>query len=203
MSTPARWIVVAMSGAVLEQLKNADERLLSMQAAANERNSTAFILSSSIHSHPYHLCIIRKKLTQKIYGILPYSVEEIRKVFSDGANIGKEWSQICIHQLIIQSITAITNRALLGGALADDQDYLRSLSSLSKSISRAGLIIDLAPRCIKPILAQVLVPKSGSMKVFIMKLAPLFEERRESMKVFGDNWQRKQVSSDTTDCVGL
>ena len=185
--------MVATDGAVLKELQDADERVLSMQAAANERNSTEYTLSSTIHRNPYHVGIIKKNLTQQISKALPDIVEELGKAFSDGSKIGKEWAQIDTHHLMLECITAITTRVLVGGALANDQQYLESLLSLSTSISRAGLIIDLAPRFLKTILAFCLVPKSGALKIFLMKLGPLFEERRRNMQKLGDDWADKPV----------
>ena len=185
--------MVATDSAVLKELQDADERVLSMQAAANERNSTEYTLSSTIHRNPYHVGIIKKNLTQQISKALPDIVEELDKAFSDGSKIGKEWVQIDTYHLMLECVTAITTRVLVGRALANDQQYLESLLSLSMSVSRAGLIIDLVPRFLKTILAFCLVPKSGALKIFLTKLGPLFEERRRNMQKFGDDWADKPV----------
>jgi hypothetical protein len=190
--------VVATSGVVLKQLADADEQILSMQAAANERNSIEFILSKTIHDNPYHVVIIRKNLTQRLSKILPDIVDELSKTFCNNSTIGKEWTQVSTHHLMLKCITATTNRILVGQALASDQEYLNSLSELAKVISRAGPVISLAPYFLKTILAHFLVPKSGPFKIFLMKLGPLFEERRRAMQKLGDNWTDKPVGIPAT-----
>ncbi|KAI9786674.1 MAG: hypothetical protein M1839_006225 [Geoglossum umbratile] len=191
ISTPARWVVVATDDAVLKELQDADERILSMQAAANERNSIQYTLSSTIHSNPYHVGVIKMNLTQRLSKVLPDIVEELGKTFSSSSAIGQEWTQISTHHLMLECITTSTNRVLVGQALAHDREYLESLSKLSGSVSRAGLVIDLAPRFLKPILALYLVPKHGPLGVFLAKLGPLFEERRRTMEKLDGDWPDK------------
>jgi hypothetical protein len=82
ISTPARWIVVATDPAVLKELGDADETVLSMQAAANERNSMEYILGSSNHSDPYHVKVISGTLRGNMLD-LPRKLEHRRRVDSD------------------------------------------------------------------------------------------------------------------------
>ncbi|OJJ88706.1 uncharacterized protein ASPGLDRAFT_22188 [Aspergillus glaucus CBS 516.65] len=63
ISTLPRWVVMVTDDAVLKELQNADERIISMQAAADERNSISYILGKCIHEKPYHVAIILKNLT--------------------------------------------------------------------------------------------------------------------------------------------
>ena len=180
---------------MLKELENADERVLSMQAAANERNSIQYTLSSSIHSNPYHVGIIRQNITQQLSKNVADIVEELNKTFSNNSTISKEWTEINTHHLMMKCITAITNRILVGQALASDQEYLESSFELSRVVSQAGLVIDLAPYFLKTILAHYLVSRSGSLKIFLKKLGPVFEERRRTMQRLGDGWTDKPVGT--------
>jgi hypothetical protein len=193
ISTPARWIVVVTDSVVMKELQDADESVLSMQAAADERNSTGYALSSTIHRNPYHMGIIKKNLTAQIYNSLPGVVKVLEKTFSDVSAIDDRWSRIDIHNLLLKCITAATNHVMVSGSLQDDQEYLQTLISLSTSVSQAGLHIDLAPRFLKKILARILFRRDGAMKLFLAKLGPAFEERRRLMREFGDDWSGKQV----------
>jgi len=187
--------VVATDGKVLRELKDADERILSMQAAANERNSIQYTLSSTIHSNPYHVGIIRQNITQQLSKNVSDIAEELGKTFSKNSIISKEWTQIDTHHLMMTCITAITNRILVGQALASDPEYLESASELSRAVSQAGLVIDLAPGFLKTILAYCLVSRSRPLKIFLMKLGPVFEERRRIMRKLGDSWTDKPVGT--------
>jgi hypothetical protein len=185
--------VVATDDVVLEEMKNSDERVLSMQAAANERNSISYTLSSSIHENPYHVEIVSRSLTQQLYRILPDIVEELSWTFGQTSTISNEWTRINAYPLMLKCISASTNRILVGRTLARDQEYLESLMKLSRIVSRAGLVIDLAPHFLKAILAFCLVPKSGPLKTFLAKLGPVFEERRAAIQKLGDGWRDKPV----------
>jgi hypothetical protein len=172
-------VIVTTDPGVLKELGNADETILSMQAAANERNSIDYILSAGIHSDPYHVEIISKKLTSRIMAVLPEIVEEICLTFRENSSIGDEWAPIrdC-DNLLSRCISAATNRILVGLPLCRDKEYLDCLVQLSKRVSRAGLFCDLAPRVLKFLIAELLVRQSHALRVFLSKVGPLIEQRR-------------------------
>jgi len=109
--------------------------------------------------------IIRKNLTQQISKVLPDIVAELGKTISGNSEIGNEWAQLDAYHLMQKCITAITSRVLVGGALTNDQEFLESLLTLSGSVSWAGLIIDLAPRFLKPIIAFCLVRQQTTQDI--------------------------------------
>lgn len=157
-----------------------------MQAAANQRNSIDYTLSSSIHGNPYHITLILKNLTQRLGRVLPEVVDEICLTFHSGSTIGKEWARMD-EDLLSRCICATTNRVLVGLPLCRDPEYLDCLVELSEAVSQAGLIIDLVPRVFKPIIAYFLVHRSSAMKTFLSKLGPVFEERRKQLELGDDD----------------
>lgn len=168
---------------MLKELGNADETVLSMQAAANQRNSIDYTLSSSIHENPYHVAIILKNLTQRLGKVLPEVVEEICLSFrSSSSTIGSNWARMD-HDLLSRCISATTNRVLVGLPLCRDREYLDCLVELSNATSRAGLIIDLAPRVLKSMVAYLMVQRSTALQTFLSKLGPVFEERRRMLEL--------------------
>jgi hypothetical protein len=188
--------VVATSDSVLDELKNADPRVLSMQEAANERNSIGYTLSSSIHSNPFHVDIVRKGLSQHVGKVVPDVVDEICWAFSrENLNIyADKWTSIDTHQVMTRCISSTTNRILVGPLLSRDPEYLRSQVKLSAAVSRAGLVIDLAPRILKAVLAYFLVARSSALHIFLAKLGPVFEQRQRIMEeLAGEHWMDKPV----------
>lgn len=164
-----------------------------MQAAANERNSTGYLLSRSIHENPYHLGIITKNLTQRLSKTIPDIIEELNRIFQETPDVDEEWTSIHVHHLMSKCISAATNRALVGQVLAHDQEYLESLENLAKVVARAGLVIDLAPQFLKSALGYFFMLNNGPFKIFLAKVGPLFEERRKTLKLRGDDWKDQPV----------
>jgi hypothetical protein len=176
---------VATDDTVLKELSNVDENILSMQAAANERNSISYILSDCIHERPVHVGIIQRYLTRRLLEVLPEIIEGLDKIFSDIPTIGSSWAKVDLQNLTTESIFFVTNRVLIGQQLANDEQFLESVLELSRIISSAGILIDLSPSYLKPILARYLVPKRGAFQVYLTKLSTVFEERRKEMKENG------------------
>ena len=167
---------------MLNQLRDADEAFLPMQAAANERNSMSYAIGSCIHQHPYQIAIINKNLAQRLSRVLPEIVEEADRVLGETSTPGSDWAGIDSQKLIMQCITTVTNRVLVGRELSRDQEFLDSALELIDNISRVGLVIDLTPRFLKYIFACYLIPKRGAYQVYLSKLGPVFEERRRAMQ---------------------
>ncbi|KAI5781918.1 cytochrome P450 [Geopyxis carbonaria] len=174
IATPSRWVVVATSPAVLKQLSENDPSVLSQQAAANERNSISYILSSSIHSDPFHVPLITKNLTLGLSKVIPDLVEGLSQIFCVDNPAG-EWIAIDVYALVLKSLSATTNRILVGKELAADSEYLHSVSELAESVSRTGLLM---------------VPRNrGPFKTFLYKVGRLFIERRQKLQELGDEWK--------------
>ncbi|KAI5837190.1 cytochrome P450 [Morchella snyderi] len=182
IATPCRWVTVATDPAVWKELQSCDETLLSMQAAANERNSISYTLDGAIHTNPYHLDVIRRNLSQHLDRVLPEVADEIILTFHEnaGKEISKEWKRLDI-DVFSKCTSAATNRVLVGFPLCRDKEYLDCLVKLSSELSRAGLIVDLTPRCFKSIVAFSLLHHSRAQKTFLSKLGPVVAERRRIM----------------------
>ena len=186
--------MVSTNLGVLKELKDADESVLSIQAAADERNSIGYILSSSIHRDPYHVKIISKYLTLRLEPILPEIVEEVCLIFRETLTVGDEWIQIKDYEnLLSRCVSATTNKILVGLPLCRDREYLDCLVQLSKRLSRAGLFCDLVPPILKSLIANLLVRRSRVLQTFLSKLGPVFEQRRMTLASRSDKWEEKPV----------
>lgn len=170
---------MATDPAVWKEMQDSDELLLSMQAAANQRNSISYTLDGAIHTNPYHMEMIRRNLSLRLDKVLPEVIEEITLTFHEnaGKEIGRKWERLDIN-VLSKCTSAATNRVLVGFPLCRDKEYLDCLVKLSSELSRAGLIVDLTPRCFKSIVAIFLLHHSRAQKTFLSKLGPVFEERR-------------------------
>ncbi|PWY89862.1 cytochrome P450 [Aspergillus heteromorphus CBS 117.55] len=190
ISTLPRWVVVATHDAAIKQLQDSDEQFLSMQEAANERNSISYVLGKYIHENPYHMSIVQRRLTPRLSQILPEVIEDLDLIFGDFQTTATEWAALDHHKIAERCISAITNRALLGPTLAGDLEFLDSVLELSNVISRAGLVIDLTPRSLKSLMARFLVHRHAAFKIYLSKVIPLFKDRRRAYRENGDQVER-------------
>ena len=184
ISTPSRWVLVASDWAILKQLGHADESILSMQAAADERNSTSYLLSSNIHSNPYHIELILKRLTPLIEALIPDVLEEVGLAFDEHAGSCRDWVELPqLEELLTRCVSIATSRVLVGHNLCHDEEYIECLIRLSSSVSRAGLLCSLVPRTLKPLVARWLVHQAYEFQTFLGKVMPLVRNRRHAISV--------------------
>jgi hypothetical protein len=188
ISTPARWVIAATDETVHKKLANIDERILSMQAAADERNSMSYILSRCIHERPVHVGICRKYLTRRLSEILPETIKDLDKIFNNISTTRTDsWAEVNLYDLTTKSISFLTNRVLVGEQLANDQEYVECVLEPTGIMSNAILAVGLSPRYLKPLVARYLVPRNGVFQVYLSKLSPVFEQRRKAMEEHGDS----------------
>ncbi|KAJ5540465.1 cytochrome P450 [Penicillium frequentans] len=180
MAIKRRWIIVVTHPAVLKQIKNADERHLSMQAAADERNSMSYLLSNCIHENPLHVAIIQRKMRHRLLELIPDMLIRLDEILKRHITVGADWVTIETSHLVLECISITTNRVLVGEELSGDKEWLDLSEKLSLAISEAGLLVDLTPRCFKQAVAWYLLP-SGIWNAYLSKLSGVFEEREKRM----------------------
>ncbi|KAK2733887.1 hypothetical protein FQN57_001937 [Myotisia sp. PD_48] len=185
IATPTRWVAVVTHHTALRELQDADKNILSMQAAADDRNSTGHILSRCIHQNPCHIPIIRYHLTRRMSSILPRIANDYSRPFGDCLVTSAGWTGIQIHEFASKWVATSTNRSLVCDELADDPEYLECAWEMSKLISRAGLAIGLAPQFLKRPLAFLLVARRRAFRTLQSKLGPVFRERQKVMQEDG------------------
>lgn len=155
-----------------------------MQAAADERNSTSYLLSSNIHSNPYHIELILKRLTPLIEALIPDVLEEVGLAFDEHAGSCRDWVELPqLEELLTRCVSIATSRVLVGHNLCHDEEYIECLIRLSSSVSRAGLLCSLVPRTLKPLVARWLVHQAYEFQTFLGKVMPLVRNRRHAISV--------------------
>jgi hypothetical protein len=167
-----------------------------MQAAADERNSISYVLDKTIHSNPYHMDIILKHLTLRLGVLIPEIMEETSLCFEEyfsGKTIGyDEWMPLD-EAFLSRCVSAITGRVLVGLPMCRDRQYSDILVQLTKRITRAGYLCNMAPEFMKSLIANRVVKQSTEMRKFLEKLGPVFEERKAMIAKYGDEWEGQPV----------
>lgn len=97
----------------------------------------------------YHIKVIQVNLTQKLSSILPDIVEEVTLAWQDNTNIGDEWSEINVWNVMLKVISRTANRMFVGLPLCRNQEFLDNLVEYATEVIKAGVVIDMTPRAFR------------------------------------------------------
>lgn len=97
----------------------------------------------------YHIKVIQVNLTQRLSRILPDIVEEVTLAWQDNTNIGDQWSEINIWDVMLKVISRAVNRMIVGLPLCRNQEFLDNLVEYATEVIKAGTILDMTPRAFR------------------------------------------------------
>jgi len=104
-----------------------------------------------------------------------------------------DWTGVNTYGLMLKCISRTTNRFLVGLPLCRDEDYLKHCVEFSTKVSRAGAVIDMFPKILKPIVARAIFSREKALGKVVAVTGPIFEERRRKLRELGDAWTDKPV----------
>ncbi|KAI5851430.1 cytochrome P450 [Morchella snyderi] len=183
-----RYLVFPTDPKHLQEMNSAPDHVLSFGDAAADRISIDYTMDHSFRTETYHLKVIQVYLTQRLSSILPEIISEVTLAWQENTNIGDEWTEVNIWDVMLKVISRTINRMYVGLPLCRNQEYLDNLVEYATTTSKSGIIIDMAPRVLKPLVSWYILDKPKKLKKLMKFVGPLFEERKKKMKELGDKW---------------
>ncbi|RPA97481.1 cytochrome P450 [Choiromyces venosus 120613-1] len=191
----SRYILFPTSTKILEEMMAEPDHVLSFGEALTEKLAVEWTLHPSIKYDPYHLQLIRTKLTQRLSTILPEVMDELVTAWGDGAggDVGKEgWTRVRVWEVMVVVVARTTNRMFVGLPLCRDQEYLDNVIAYSLKVVKAGAILDILPRFLRAPLTNLLMQKSHHYALMRKHVGHIFRERKAKMQeclASGQEWK--------------
>ncbi|TKA77302.1 hypothetical protein B0A55_04341 [Friedmanniomyces simplex] len=102
----------------------APDSVLNGQDAINAGIQFKWTMGPGVYHRPYHIPLVRGKLTQSVNKFLPDMQEEVQALLSARVGEPKGWEEVGIHAMIVDMIAKVGNLALGGTPLAHNQEYI-------------------------------------------------------------------------------
>ncbi|KAK1056476.1 hypothetical protein LTR74_014892 [Friedmanniomyces endolithicus] len=93
--------------------------------AINSAIQFEWTMGAGVYHRPYHIALVRGKLTQGVGKFLPDMQVEVDRLLREKIGEPEGWEEVGIHEVIINTIATTVNMALGGTRLAHDQAYLK------------------------------------------------------------------------------
>lgn len=131
-----------------------------------------------------HGRVIRREMTKDLDNYADAIVEEIDH--SLGLNWGINhcsWTEVPVYDTMLDVISRISNRALVGLPLCRDREYLRSTGTFARNVVITAGILNLLPESLRPLLGPLVTSYDMSHYRKIAKyIFPVVKERMTEFK---------------------
>lgn len=139
----------------------------------------------------YHIKVIQVNLTQKLSSILPDIVEEVTLAWKDNTNIGDEWGEINVWDVMLKVVSRTANRMFVGLPLCRNQEFLDNLVEYATEVIKAGTIIDMTPQAFRwsALPPRAFIHRTGlTFSLYQVCLVVHFEYAGDTQKINGVSW---------------
>lgn len=162
--------------------------------------NTEFLRADWTMLHPriatgsVHGPLIRREMTKGLDTYADAVVDEIE--YSLGLVWGDttQWHEVAVYDTMLEVISRISNRALVGFPLCRNESYLRSSRTFARFVIITAGLINLLPSILRPILGPLIIARDMYHYHNITRLIfPIIKERLAGFQL-GDNYKNPDYS---------
>ncbi|KAN0126092.1 Cytochrome P450 [Lactarius tabidus] len=191
-ATFRRWMVVASSPELIEDIKKAPDDVLSLKGQVIEFLQTEYTVDLLDVHDDYHLDVMRSKLTRNIADSFKEFRDELIKSLDASIQVhGDDWVKVPVVETIQRVVCESMNYVFVGPPLCRNQDYLTLNLNFAINVVKFATIISVFPKPLKPIVARVLSNLPSQIQQEMEFIRPLVEDRFARMEEFGEDWDDK------------
>jgi len=186
------WVVLASDPQLIEDIKKAPEDHLSFRVSVRDLLQSEYTMDVLELDNPYHIDIIRTKLTRNIGVIFEQVRDElVRSLDASIPMHGDDWVKVPIVETVQRVVCATANRVFVGTPLCRDQDYVKLNLTFAVNVLKTATIIKMFPKPLRPLVGRVISNLPSQIRQEMEFIRPMVEERFAKMEEFGENWDDK------------
>ncbi|CDO73010.1 hypothetical protein BN946_scf185007.g64 [Trametes cinnabarina] len=187
-----QWILIVSGPKMVEELRRRPDEELSFAEGVEDSMQIRHTFGPETDEDPYHVDIIREKLTRSIPAILPDVIDELNLAVPERIPAkSDEWLEVAVMPTLQQIIAQISSRVFVGPPLCRNQDYLNLAIAFTIDIIKDRTLVKLAPSFLKPLVGKLSNNVRRTLRQTIPHLKPIIDERWELMEKLGDDWTDK------------
>ncbi|OSD03318.1 cytochrome P450 [Trametes coccinea BRFM310] len=187
-----QWVLIVSGPKMVDELRRRPDEELSFAEGVEDSMQIRHTFGPETDEDPYHVDIIREKLTRSVPAILPDVIDELTLAVPEHIPAkSDEWLEVAIMPTMQQIIARASSRVFVGAPLCRNKEYLNLAIKFTIDIIKDKTLVKLAPSFLKPLVGKLSNHVRGTLHETIPHLKPIIDERWELMKTFGDNWSDK------------
>ncbi|KAH9849220.1 cytochrome P450 [Lenzites betulinus] len=192
VSTLDRWLVIATGPKLVEEVRRRPDDELNNLDGLGAFAQTKYTLGEATHEDPYHVEVIRDKLTRGLPAVFPDVIEELTLAIHEHIPTkDNEWVSVPCPQAARDIVARASGRVFVGLPLCREKEYLKLSIDFTMSVVKDRATINFFPDYLKPIVGRMVSNVSNAVRRATPYLSPMIEERRRLMEQHGDDWPDK------------
>ncbi|KAM6503706.1 Cytochrome P450 [Amanita muscaria] len=187
--TVTSWVVVVTSASQIDELRRADDDILSPLEAARDALHANMTIGPEPFDDPFNIDAIKGPLTRNIGAKFADVQDEIAAAFEEYIPIkGDEWFKFTAYTTIMDIVCRASNRMLVGLPLCRDPDWMDLNKRFTLDMVKASIVLTVIPATLRPAVAPFLRDVSKGIERGTKHIEPLIKERLENEAQHGKDW---------------
>ncbi|KAI0640040.1 cytochrome P450 [Trametes polyzona] len=187
-----RWVVFVSGGDMIEDIRRRPDDEMSFQESVEDTMQLGHILEPSIMGNPYHIDLIRERLTRTLPVVMPDVVDEVMSAVPQQIPATTDdWVEVNLMGVVLQMVARLSGRVFVGLPLCRNQEYLDLAIRFTIDVVRDRDMLNKWPQVLKPYISRCYSLARRCLKRNEELLRGEIAERRAMMDKRGDNWVDK------------
>ncbi|KAI0640730.1 cytochrome P450 [Trametes meyenii] len=188
-----KWMVVVSGPKLVDDLRRRPDEELSFRVAAAETIQTKHTVGPGPTEDPYHVDIIREKLTRALPAVLPDVIDELQLAVGDHIPAKEdEWLPVDVMGTIQKIVARASSRVFVGEPACRIQEYLDLSVTFTVDVIKDKTVLNLLPDLFKPVVAKLFANRAlTNIRRARKHLKPMIDERIANVKKYGSSWTEK------------
>ncbi|KAH9914911.1 cytochrome P450 [Epithele typhae] len=192
VATLDRWIVIVSGPKMVEDLRKRPDDEVSFVEGAEEGLQTKHTIGTSWLNDPYHVDIIREKLTRTLPAVLPAIVDELMLAVPEHIPAASdEWVPVHTFKAMQKIVSRASNRVFVGLPVCRNEEFLDLAIKYTLDITSDRARMKKYPGFLKGVVGAFTSDARKTHRRAADILEPLITERLAKMQELGDEWTEK------------
>ncbi|GJE87317.1 cytochrome P450 [Phanerochaete sordida] len=188
------WLFVASGKDLVEELRAADDSMLSTNAAMLEILQSDFTVGTSIRETFYHVNVIKSALNRNLATVLPVVIDELQVAFQEELDTKlapAEWTTLTVVNIFNRVVCRASNRAFVGLPICRIPEYSQAVEEFAQNIVVSGALLNCIPDVLRPLASFLYNPAPGCQRRAAKYLGAVIEDRKRQIVAHGEDYHGK------------
>ncbi|TFK90085.1 cytochrome P450 [Polyporus arcularius HHB13444] len=183
VAMPDQWLVCLNGPELIDQVRKAPESVMSSSEGLLFLTQLAHYVPLETTEDPYHIAVIRDRLTRQLDNVLPSMVDELR-IVCDELLPTKQGDTVALpgRKAILDIVARVVSRTFVGLPYCRNPSYLDAAVMFTLDVIKSRIILALFPESMKGFVARFIARgPTNSIRRMAGIIGPLVRERIDLM----------------------
>ncbi|KAI0080654.1 cytochrome P450 [Panus rudis PR-1116 ss-1] len=186
-----KWVIVVTGPKLVDELRKFPDNQVSFNEASRDLIQLKYTFGKELEADPFHIEIIRTQLTRQLAGLFSAIREEIVAAYGDLLPETDDWTPVYMIPIMQHIIARVSSRVFVGLPMCRNQKYLDLAVNHTLAVARTRKLLTWFPEPLKWVVGQLVNESRRSIKLGLLYLQPLIDDRMAKLREYGEDWMGK------------